>query len=128
MPAGPKGPTHPAKQGRFTLLTYNVAGLPQLVSPSWPAVNVPLISPLLNLYDVALVQEDFSYHAELERHANHPYRTESMRQSLALMPDGLNQFSRFPIAWTHRVRWNKCNGYFDDASDCLAERRVPPFT
>jgi endonuclease/exonuclease/phosphatase family metal-dependent hydrolase len=120
-PAHAEPASHPSF-GRFTLLTYNVAGLPQLVSPSEPAVNVPLISPLLNLYDVALVQEDFSYHADLERNANHSYRTESMRQSLALMPDGLNQFSRFPIAWTHRVRWNQCNGYFDHASDCLADK------
>src|SRR5690349_21383843 len=41
--------------GRFTLLTYNVAGLPQLVSPSSPRLNVPLVSPLLNHYDIALV-------------------------------------------------------------------------
>jgi endonuclease/exonuclease/phosphatase family metal-dependent hydrolase len=108
--------------GRFTLLTYNVAGLPQLVSPSEPAVNIPLISPLLNHYDVALVQEDFSYHHELERQAKHPFRTDTMRGSLALMPDGLNQFSRFGIGWTQRVRWSHCNGYFGQASDCLADK------
>lgn len=108
--------------GRFTLLTYNVAGLPQLVSPSEPAVNIPLISPLLNHYDVALVQEDFSYHSELERQAKHGFRSDSMRGSLALMPDGLNQFSRFAIGWTQRVRWNQCNGYFGQASDCLADK------
>jgi endonuclease/exonuclease/phosphatase family metal-dependent hydrolase len=108
--------------GRFTLLTYNVAGLPQLVSPSEPAVNIPIISPLLNHYDVALVQEDFSYHQELSRQTKHAYRTDTMRGSLALMPDGLNQFSRFSIGWTQRVRWSQCNGYFGQASDCLADK------
>jgi hypothetical protein len=117
--------TEPASEppsGRFTLLTYNVAGLPQLVSPSEPTVNIPIISPLLNHYDVALVQEDFSYHRELERQAKHAFRTDSMRGSLALMPDGLNQFSRFAFGWTQRVRWNQCNGYFGQASDCLADK------
>jgi len=108
--------------GRFSLLTYNVAGLPQLVSGSDPDVNVVLISPLLNHYDVALVQEDFSYHERLTSRALHAYRSEPMRQSLALMPDGLNWFSRFAFGWVHRVRWSQCNGYLGAASDCLADK------
>jgi endonuclease/exonuclease/phosphatase family metal-dependent hydrolase len=108
--------------GRFSLLTYNVAGLPQLVSSSDPEVNVELISPLLNHYDIALVQEDFSYHSRLTAHASHMYRSEPMRQSLALVPDGLNWYSRYPFGWLHRVRWLQCNGYLDAASDCLADK------
>ena len=46
-----------AESGRLSLLTYNVAGLPQLVSHSDPEVNVALISPLLNHYDVVLVDD-----------------------------------------------------------------------
>lgn len=108
--------------GRFSLLTYNVAGLPQLVSHSDPEVNVALISPLLNHYDVALVQEDFSYHSRLVARARHAYRSEPMAHSLALMADGLNWFSRFPFSWIHRVRWAQCNGYLGAASDCLADK------
>ncbi|MET0410513.1 MAG: hypothetical protein ABW217_04430 [Polyangiaceae bacterium] len=121
-PSSGLGPSATGDAGRFTLLTYNVAGLPQLVSPSEPAVNIPIISPLLNLYDVALVQEDFSYHHELSRQTKHAFRSDTMRGSLALMPDGLNQFSRFGIGWTQRVRWSQCNGYFGQASDCLADK------
>jgi hypothetical protein len=121
-PSSGVGPSTGLDSGRFTLLTYNVAGLPQLVSPSEPAVNIPIISPLLNHYDVALVQEDFSYHHELARQTKHAFRTDTMRGSLALMPDGLNQFSRFGIGWTQRVRWSQCNGYFGQASDCLADK------
>jgi hypothetical protein len=108
--------------GRLSLLTYNVAGLPQLVSQSDPEVNVALISPLLNHYDVALVQEDFSYHSRLMGQAQHAYRSEPMTHSLALMADGLNWFSRFPFSWIHRVRWAQCNGYLGAASDCLADK------
>jgi hypothetical protein len=108
--------------GRFSLLTYNVAGLPQLVSSSDPEVNVELISPLLNHYDLALVQEDFSYHSRLSAHALHAYRSEPMHQSLALVPDGLNWYSRYAFGWLHRVRWVQCNGYLGAASDCLADK------
>jgi endonuclease/exonuclease/phosphatase family metal-dependent hydrolase len=116
---------HPAaapESGRFSLLTYNVAGLPELVSGSDPEVNEPLISPLLNHYDVALVQEDFSYHSLLISRVQHEYRSEPMRSSLALMPDGLNWLSRFAFGWVHRVRWTQCNGYLGAASDCLADK------
>jgi endonuclease/exonuclease/phosphatase family metal-dependent hydrolase len=118
-------PTHLAAlaaSGRFSLLTYNVAGLPELVSQSDPEVNIGLISPLLNHYDVALVQEDFSYHTRLTEKARHGYRSETMHQSLALMPDGLNWFSQFAFGWVHRVRWGQCNGYLGAASDCLADK------
>jgi endonuclease/exonuclease/phosphatase family metal-dependent hydrolase len=108
--------------GRFSVLTYNVAGLPELVSGSDPEINTSLISPLLNHYDVALVQEDFSYHSLLDSRAQHAYRSEPMHSSLALMPDGLNWFSRYAFGWVHRVRWGQCNGYLGSASDCLADK------
>jgi hypothetical protein len=119
---GSAPPAPGATSGRLSLLTYNVAGLPQLVSQSDPEVNMGLISPLLNHYDVALVQEDFSYHSQLNAHAGHSYRSEPMTHSLALMADGLNWFSRFPFGWVHRVRWAQCNGYLGAASDCLADK------
>jgi endonuclease/exonuclease/phosphatase family metal-dependent hydrolase len=112
----------PPDSGRFSLLTYNVAGLPELVSGSDPEVNEGLISPLLNHYDLALVQEDFSYHTLLSSRAQHEWRSEPMRSSLALMPDGLNWFSRFALGWVHRVRWTQCHGYLGAASDCLADK------
>lgn len=107
--------------GRFSLLTYNVAGLPQLVSPSTPRVNIPLVSPLLNAYDVALVQEDFSYHHELVDQARHAYRSTPMRPR-SFVGDGLNQFSRFEFGGLQRVRWDRCNGYVSSATDCLADK------
>ena len=79
----------PAPPAQFTTLAYNVAGLPQGISGSDPERNLPLISPLLNDYDVVLTQEDFdwwtplaglldfrNYHARLRADATHPYRTD----------------------------------------------------
>lgn len=111
----------PADAGTFSLLTYNVAGLPDAISPSHPATNMPLISPLLNNYDLALVQEDFYYHAELIGQTRHTYRSDQTG-SFALPGDGLTVLSSLALGRTHRVRWTDCNGYVLDASDCLADK------
>lgn len=95
-----------SQSGSFTALTYNVAGLPELISGSNPSTNSPLISPLLNDYDLVLVQESWGdplaqrqtagvpagdlppgllgYHHLIAAQADHPYRSEP-----ALHPFGL---------------------------------------
>ncbi|HUF32028.1 MAG TPA: hypothetical protein VMN58_02320, partial [Acidimicrobiales bacterium] len=87
------------RTGSFTALSYNVAGLPEALSGSDPATNSPLISPLLNAYDLVLLQEDwadhlhdareaglvgdevppFMYHHLVVGDADHPYRSEPAR-------------------------------------------------
>ncbi len=109
--------------GDFTLLTYNVAGLPVLVSQSQPKTNTPLISGLLNLYDVAVVQEDFTYHRELAARDLHPFRSEPLVPDDKIgIGDGLNFFSRFSFTKFERVAWRACNGKLSDGSDCLAPK------
>ena len=51
----------PAPPAEFTTLSYNVAGLPQEISKAQPREHIPLISPLLNDFDVVLTQEDFDW-------------------------------------------------------------------
>ena len=96
------GPTPSARgdaaalTGSFTALTYNVAGLPEALSGSEPTTNSALISPLLNAYDLVLLQEDWAevllaareaglvgddvprtgYHDQVVAEADHPYRSE----------------------------------------------------
>lgn len=123
VPAGKVGrPSVPRLTGRFSVLTYNVAGLPQLVSASDPERNLGLMSPLLNHYQLVLVQEDFSYHRRLAAQSRHAYRSRPMRDRHSFMPDGLNRFSAFQLGWVHRVRWSRCSGYLGSASDCLADK------
>ncbi|NIR52490.1 hypothetical protein GWO43_28250 [candidate division KSB1 bacterium] len=119
---GDTGPTLP-KPGTdtFTFLTYNVAGLPQGISPSNPEKNTPLISPLLNKYDIALVQEDFFYHEELKAQARHPFQSESNNGPGQFdFGDGLNRFSMFPFEALRREQWSVCSG--TDGNDCLARK------
>jgi hypothetical protein len=113
----------PPAQGSFSLLTYNVAGLPIFISQSAPYCNMPEISTLLNLYDVAVVQEDFAYHDLLCSRAKHPYQSPALVLDAKVgIGDGLNVFSRLPISSFERITWRACNGRFSDGSDCLAPK------
>lgn len=146
-PAG--AATGPERTGQFRALTYNVAGLPEPLSGSEPSINTPEISPLLNAYDLVLVQEDWAipdpppgppfdqfelYHHLLVADVTHPYLSEPKPIPLgtdparptALLSDGLNRMSRFPFGELTRVMWPSCFGGLDTsdggAGDCLAQK------
>jgi hypothetical protein len=133
-----------APRGELSILTYNVAGLPQEVSGENPSEHIPLISPLLDEYDVVMTQEDFDwwippldeldfvhYHERLRAEATHEHRSgrhpgpeaagldPATRPTLAV-GDGLGFLSRFPFVArepldTVRVAWQDCFGGFDTA-------------
>ncbi|HNW49684.1 MAG TPA: jacalin-like lectin [Prolixibacteraceae bacterium] len=93
----------------FTVLTYNIAGLPELLSSGNPSANTPKISVLVNDYDIVQVQEDFNYHAALYADDYHPYRTAT--SGGAGIGDGLNTLSNFPFSDDiDRVKWDDCSG------------------
>jgi endonuclease/exonuclease/phosphatase family metal-dependent hydrolase len=114
--------------GTVSILTYNVAGLPGLVSQSRPKQNTPKIAPLLGNYDVAVVQEDFCYHAALDAGAPHAFRSvpEHFPGCTVFagpkkdMGDGLNRFSHRPASSVERHDWTRCNGTFSCGTDCMA--------
>ena len=121
-------------KGEFLALTYNVAGLPQGISGSDPATNSRQISPLLNAYDVVLLQEDWRdpieaapvlfFHDDIVSEADHPYQSEAAPPPMGtdlrrtpphhppLIADGLNQLSDFPFAGLQRHMWSECFGEF----------------
>ncbi|MBI2374912.1 MAG: endonuclease/exonuclease/phosphatase family protein [Deltaproteobacteria bacterium] len=107
--------------GSFSLLTYNVAGLPEGISGSHPEHNTPLMGPLISKYDVVAVQEDFTYHDALAARSSHPYKSEP-KVPTKPVGDGLNVFSRFPLDATARSPWETCFGALDHGSDCLSEK------
>jgi endonuclease/exonuclease/phosphatase family metal-dependent hydrolase len=120
--------TTPAASGTFTSLTYNVAGLPAGINPDqFPEEHQPLISPLLNAYDVVVVQEDFGTYTDVLRsEADHEFMSEPHPGPQVLNPigraeaavgDGLNVLSRLPIGPLERVPWTGCG---PASGDCLA--------
>lgn len=108
--------------GELHVLSYNVAGLPQGISGSNPEVNTPLISPLLNAYDLVLVQEDFYYHEALIAAATHPYKSERSGDGVNDLGDGLNRLTAYAFGPLTRTAWEACNGQFNMGSDCLAKK------
>lgn len=106
--------------GTFSVLTYNVAGLPQGISESQPLPNMPRISTQLNGFDVVLTQEDFYYGKALRSHTTHPYY--AARSYEGLLGDGLSRFSRFPMSAVDHQAWQTCHGYLRNANDCLTPK------
>lgn len=113
--------------GEFKILTYNVAGLPTIISKAngqnGKRYN-PIISPLLNDFDIVLVQEDFAYHKLLIEDVLHPFISKFKKKGFFRLGDGLNIFSKFPMNGYARKRWAKCNGVFQGSSgsDCLTPK------
>ncbi|HTO00889.1 MAG TPA: endonuclease/exonuclease/phosphatase family protein [Microthrixaceae bacterium] len=136
----------PDPPGSFSVLTYNIAGLPQGISDSNPVANIPRISPLLNAYDVVLTQEDFdwwvpaaglldfaNYHTRLRSSVEHPWRTDRHPGPAAvgvnagarglLVGDGIGIMAKYPLAGEKQHAWKGCfGGIIPDggAADCLA--------
>ncbi len=104
-----------ADKMNISILSYNVAGLPEGLSSSHPATNTVKISKKLYPYQVIHVQEDFCYHTQLSRYDDHAHRT----LSSGCVPggDGLNTFSDFAIINFKRVNWKNCHG-----TDCLTPK------
>lgn len=107
-----------ATEGEFSVITYNVAGLPGIISSAVTgrASSIAEIGRRLNDYDIVHVQEDFNYNTELYGSGNnHPYRSASMGP--VPFGDGLNTLSNFPISDVERVEWADCTG-----ADCLTPK------
>lgn len=111
-----------ATSGRLQLLTYNVAGLPEWLSPSLPSRNQPLASPLFRNYDLVLTQEDWAYHELLVQEVDHPFIATPSERESSFLGDGLGLFSRYPMSGTRHIAWTHCNGYLSALSDCLADK------
>ncbi len=111
----------PTDGGSFSVLSYNVAGLPEGISsaptPREPATTA--IGQRIGAYDVVHVEEDFNYHATLYAADGHAYRTPT--SGGAGIGSGLNTLSTLPYDGDdfERVHWNSCQL---DSGDCLTPK------
>ncbi|WP_185210546.1 endonuclease/exonuclease/phosphatase family protein [Sphingobacterium mizutaii] len=103
--------------GELSLLTYNIAGLPQLISSAGTprAASIRTIGERINRFDIVNVQEDFNYNFELYASNLHLFRTVSM--GTVPFGDGLSTLSKYPIKDSERISWKDCSG-----SDCLTPK------
>ncbi|RGP76733.1 endonuclease exonuclease phosphatase family [Fusarium longipes] len=109
--------------GKFNFLTYNVAGLPEIINgndvPGDKKTNSNLIGTVLatQAYDIVHMQEDFNYHAYIYATDNHPHRTPT--SGGVPFGDGLNTVANYPWTGLTRKKWNKCNL---NSGDCLTPK------
>ncbi|MFI0960070.1 jacalin-like lectin [Streptomyces sp. NPDC021080] len=111
-----------AGSGTFSVLTYNVAGLPDGISsaPTPRQSATTAIGGLIAPYDIVHVEEDFNYHAALyAADTAHTYRTPT--SGGAGIGSGLNTLSKISYDTDdfERVGWNSCQ---IDSGDCLTPK------
>lgn len=106
---------------KFSVLTYNVKGLPDGITESDTENNMRLIGELLNSYDIAVVQEDFAYHPQLISKATHEFKSTPKGSAGPVdFGDGLNHLSKYEFRSLQRVEWDTCSNA--EAADCLATK------
>lgn len=116
-------PSQRPRQGRFSVVTYNVAGLPEGLSRVQPMRNLPLIGAALNRYDLVFVQEDYAYPELLRSRLQLSYQSPAFVRGEALhFGDGLSEFSKFPFGDLRRAAWRECHGLIDSYFDCLTPK------
>ena len=104
--------------GEFSVITYNVAGLPGIISSAVTerSSSIAEIGRILNQFDIAHVQEDFNYNKYLYEKGNlHPYRTST--KGKIPFGDGLNTLSKYPVRDVRRIKWKDCTG-----ADCFTPK------
>jgi hypothetical protein len=84
----------------FSVLSYNVAGLPSLFNWGSKRSNAAAIGTGLATFDIVQVQEDWAYHSELYTADTHRFRTE--HSGNVPFGSGLNTMSNF--VWTNFTR------------------------
>jgi len=109
--AGPISST----EGSFRILSYNVGGLPAIISSSKPQEYTKQISPKLNAYDIVNVQEDFGYNSELTSQLQFPYQTDFTGN--VPLGNGLMTFSKFPLCTSTREVWKETHGFISNGAD-----------
>src|SRR6476620_11247901 len=111
-----------ADSGTFSVLSYNVAGLPEIISSaSTPRdTSTTAIGQRLGPYDIVHVEEDFNYHSYLYAgDTTHAYRTPT--SGGAGIGSGLNTLSKIPYDTDdfERVHWYSCQ---IDSGACLTPK------
>ncbi|SEI37236.1 Metal-dependent hydrolase, endonuclease/exonuclease/phosphatase family [Dyadobacter koreensis] len=107
-----------AEAGEFSVITYNVAGLPGIISSAVTerSSSIAEIGRILNRFDIAHVQEDFNYNKYLYEKGNlHPFRTST--KGKIPFGDGLNTLSKYPVHKVRRIKWQDCTG-----ADCFTPK------
>lgn len=110
------------------VISFNVDGLPIpsfLSSTKRPAAKATrLLAQQVNAAgcDILCAQEDFNYHNTLTKTLDMDFAT--LTSGPAVVGDGLNVFSKYPIYNVERHPWETAYGVFDCGSDELTPKGI----
>ncbi|KDN65775.1 putative endonuclease/Exonuclease/phosphatase [Colletotrichum sublineola] len=113
-----------ATSGDLTILSMNVAGLPEFLQnnevPGDKTTNSKTMGTLFGAYNYGIihVQEDFNYHASIYETDIHPYRTAT--SGGVPFGSGLNTLSNYDWIDFERVKWDTCSNA--SGADCLTPK------
>lgn len=111
--------------GSFLALTYNVHGLPSVITGDDTGGRMKRIGPLLNGFDIVGLQEDFvdDHHAVLAQACTLVTRTRfDDKLEKRAYGSGLATFARQELIAQDSGHYSTCHGLLDSASDCLASK------
>ncbi|MCJ1390974.1 hypothetical protein MMC18_003835 [Xylographa bjoerkii] len=92
------------------ILLWNAWLLPSLLTDRRSHARALAISPLLNAYDIVVLNEAFSYKKTLLSHATHPYRYHPPRPTGRVVDSGLLFLSRYEIVASGWERYERVAG------------------
>ncbi len=118
--------------GDFSVLTYNVSGLPFPFSgASYPRITSTLeIGSRLNGFDIVNVQEDIAYHPFLIAGSDFPDRTAPSAPTWAWpvgvpFSDGLNSLSSYYVESLDRQAWTTRPGLLNPGGFTYTRQHIP---
>jgi len=118
--------------GDFSVLTYNVAGLPfPLSGGAWPRIpNTLQIGSRINDFDIVNVQQDIAYHPFLIANTAFPDQTAPSAPTWAWpvgipFSDGLNSFAAYDIEGLTRHGWTSGANPLDPAGFTYSRMHIP---
>jgi endonuclease/exonuclease/phosphatase family metal-dependent hydrolase len=114
------------RSGSFSVLSYNVHGLPSSITGDDTDARLAQIAPRLDAFDVVGLQEDWipANHQVLEAASSHPTRIwfDEPLNADRVYGAGVALFAPWPEVSRQHVHYTECNGVLDGASDCLASK------
>ena len=111
--------------GSLSVLTYNVHGLPSLVTGDNTNQRIATIGPLLNDFDVIGLQEVFNntHHDTLVAKSTHAtHLAFSDKKFGRPSSSGLSIFSGAKLVAHHHEHYEHCYGTLSNSSDCMAAK------
>ena len=123
---GPADTGTEVRAGSLTVLSYNVHGLPSLITGDDTPARMVDIAPRLQGWDLVGLQEDWDAdnHEILVSETDHPTK---LWFSETLSADryygsGLSLLANFPVTEVVNTHYSTCSGLVDGASDCMASK------